>query len=125
MRCSHCGICCEETEMLLSEEDIRLLEKAGYDRDKFTRFDRHGFVQLRNRKGHCVLYDAERHRCKAYRHRPSGCRMYPVIYCQDQGTIVDDLCPMGGTVSKVELKTKGRKVAELLGRIELEANSRT
>jgi Fe-S-cluster containining protein len=39
MRCSHCGLCCEETEMELSIKDINRLEKAGYRREKFTQLD--------------------------------------------------------------------------------------
>ncbi|MFQ6080555.1 MAG: YkgJ family cysteine cluster protein [Candidatus Bathyarchaeia archaeon] len=30
MRCSNCGKCCERTEMLLSKEDIKRLERAGF-----------------------------------------------------------------------------------------------
>lgn len=124
MRCSHCGICCEETQMWLSEEDVRLLMKAGYMSERFVRYDRHGYAMLRNRGGHCVFYDVERRRCKTYRCRPLGCCVYPVVYSEENVAVVDELCPMGRTVSKVELRKKGEKVGELLRRIELEAASR-
>jgi Fe-S-cluster containining protein len=124
MRCSHCGICCQETSMPLSEKDMRLLEKRGRRREKFVRYDKHGFALLRNRKGYCVFYDVERRRCKAYKTRPLGCRLYPVVCTEDDVAIVDDLCPMGRTVSKAELGKKGEKVGELLRRIELEAAGR-
>jgi len=110
--------------MLLSEEDVRLLGKAGYSSERFVRYDRHGYAMLRNRGGHCVFYDAERRRCKAYKFRPLGCRVYPVVYSEENVAVVDELCPMGRTVSKVELGKKGEKVGELLRRIELEAASR-
>jgi len=110
--------------MLLSEEDIRLLEKTVCDKRKFVRYDEHGYARLRNRKGHCVFYDVERDRCKVYRRRPLGCRIYPVVYSEENGTIVDDLCPMKWTVSKIELERKGKRVIQLLKRIDLEAATR-
>lgn len=124
MRCSHCGICCTKTEMLLSNADIELLERAGYDRREFVRYDKNGYAKLRNRNGYCVFYDSEKHRCKAYKHRPSGCRIYPVVYSEEDGVIADDLCPEKDTASADELKRKGTKVVKLLDRIDSEAETR-
>jgi Fe-S-cluster containining protein len=121
MDCSHCGMCCEKTEMMLSNTDVERLEKMGYYRQKFVRYDRLGFVRLKNHRGFCVFYDVEKCRCRIYEHRPSGCRIYPVIYSEQEGIILDDLCPMKDTVSKVELKRKGKNVMELLQRIDAEA----
>ncbi|NWG10928.1 YkgJ family cysteine cluster protein [Candidatus Bathyarchaeota archaeon] len=121
MRCSHCGVCCEKTEMMLSNADIERLEKAGYSRRKFARHDKHDFVTLRNRHGHCVFYDTEKCRCKIYKHRPLGCQIYPVIYSEQYGIVVDDLCPMKNTVSGIEIKRKGKKVMKLLQKIDNEA----
>jgi Fe-S-cluster containining protein len=123
MRCSHCGLCCEKTEMMLSNADVERLERVGYTRQKFVRYDRHGFARLKNRHGFCVFYDVEECRCRIYKHRPLGCRIYPVIY-SEQAVVVDNLCPMRNTVSKTELKRKGKKVIELLQRIDKEATSR-
>lgn len=124
MHCSHCGICCEETEMMLSDADVAHLEAAGYNRQKFVRYDKDGFARLRNRRGFCVFYDLTKRRCSVYKHRPEGCRIYPVILSEQQGILVDDLCPMGDTVSGVELKRKGRGVRELLRKMGDEAASR-
>lgn len=121
MRCSHCGVCCEKTRMLLSSADVERLERVGYDREKFSHSDRHGLVRLKNRRGFCVFYDTEKCRCKIYKHRPLGCRIYPVIYSEQEGVVVDDLCPMENTISEPELKRKGKKVIELLQRIDNEA----
>jgi hypothetical protein len=110
--------------MPLSEKDMWLLEKADCKRERFVRYDKHGFALLQNRRGHCVFYDVERRRCKAYKSRPLGCRLYPVVYSEENIAIVDELCPMGRTVSKAELRKKGEKVGELLRRIELEASRR-
>ena len=123
MRCSHCGVCCKKTEMMLSNTDIERLERVGYNRQKFVRYDRHGFARLKNRQEFCVFYDVEKRRCKIYEHRPLGCRIYPAIYSEQEGVIVDDLCPMKNTVSEIELKRKGKKVKELLQRIDNEATS--
>jgi Fe-S-cluster containining protein len=123
MRCSHCGICCKKTEMLLSSADIELLEKAGYKKQECVRYDKQGYAKLRNRNGYCVFYDSAKHRCKAYKHRPSGCRIYPVIYSEENGVIVDELCPEKHTVSISELERKGRKVVNLLNKIDKEAAS--
>ena len=124
MLCSHCGVCCEKTEMLLSGTDIERLERLGHDSQKFVRYDGHGFARLKNRRGLCVFYDVEKCRCEIYKYRPSGCRIYPVIYSEQEGIVVDDLCPMRNTVSKMELRRKGRKVIELLQRIDNEAHAR-
>jgi Fe-S-cluster containining protein len=124
MRCSHCGKCCEETEMLLSEADARRLEQNGYRRRYFTSVDRQGFCRLKNSNGYCVFYDRAKQRCKVYRYRPQGCRVYPVIYSQEDGVIVDDLCPMKDSVSRVELRQKGKRVLRLLERIDEEAQKR-
>jgi len=110
--------------MLLSNADIERLERLGYDRQKFVRYDRHGFARLKNRHGLCVFYDVEKCRCQIYRHRPLGCRIYPVIYSEQEGIVVDDLCPMQNTVSKIELKREGKKLMELLQNIDNEAHAR-
>jgi len=110
--------------MILSNADIERLEKAGYNRQKFVRYDKHGLAKLKNRKEFCVFYDVQKCRCKIYEHRPLGCRIYPVIYSEQEGIVVDDLCPMKCTVSEIELKRKGQKVLKLLQRIDNEATHR-
>ena len=110
--------------MLLSNVDIELLEKAGQESGEYVRLDNMGYAKLRNRSGYCVFYDSARHRCKAYRYRPLGCRIYPVIYSEEDGVIVDDLCPEKGTVSADELKRKGIKVVKLLDMMDREAEIR-
>jgi Fe-S-cluster containining protein len=107
--------------MLLSRADIRLLERAGQEREEFVRFNGQGFAQLRNRRGHCVFYQIEKPRCRVYRYRPLGCRIYPVIFSEEDGVIVDDLCPQAGTVSRKEIDSKTEKLRKLLQRIDGEA----
>jgi Fe-S-cluster containining protein len=111
--------------MPLSNADVKRLERAGYDRKKFVRSDKHGYFRLKNRRGFCVFYDTEKHRCKIYKYRPLGCRVYPVIYSEPKGIVMaDDLCPMKNTIPKSELKRKGKKVMKLIQTIDKEAASR-
>ena len=110
--------------MLLCEEDIERLEKAGYAKEKFARFDKEGYAKLRNTRGYCFFYNAESHRCNAYELRPLGCCIYPVVYSEEDAIVVDDLCPERHTVSDKEMVEKGKKVMRLLARIDLEAKSR-
>lgn len=124
MYCSRCGLCCEETEMLLSNADIRRLERMGHKRQKFVLYDSHGFARLRNRHGFCVFYSISEHRCKIYENRPEGCRIYPIAYSEQEGIVVDHLCPMRDTVSSMELRRKGEKVMVLLHTIDSETASR-
>ncbi|PMB75174.1 MAG: YkgJ family cysteine cluster protein, partial [Candidatus Bathyarchaeota archaeon] len=72
--------------MLLSEADIKRLEKVGYNREEFVRYDKKGFAKLRNNRGYCVFYNPQKERCKVYNYRPLGCRIYPVIYSEGEGT---------------------------------------
>lgn len=124
MNCAHCGQCCEETEMLLSNADIAVLEGLGYTAKSFGCFSKKGTIQLRNNRGKCVFYDAERHRCKIYRLRPLGCRIYPVMYSEEGGIVLDDLCPERNTVTEIEKERKGKQLLKLLKRIDSEAQQR-
>ena len=121
MHCSHCGICCTETEMLLSNRDIVTLEKQGFKRNYFARISRQGFAFLKNIDGYCVFYNREEKRCKIYNDRPSGCRVYPVIFDEEIGIILDEICPEIGTITDLEKNLKGQKVIKLLEKIDIEA----
>ena len=119
MRCSKCGKCCEETEMELSNHDIKRLEEAGYHRDQFSFKDSHA-IRLMNADGRCYFYILAEKKCRVYRDRPLGCRLYPVVYSVDDGAVIDGLCPMGHTISEKELKTKGKILRKLLRKIDEE-----
>ena len=109
---------------MLSNVDIEYLERLGFDKAKFIRYDRSSFAKIKNHRGFCVFYDTKNSCCLIYRHRPLGCRFYPVIYSEQEGIIVDDLCPKRDTVSKLELKRMGKRLIELLQRIDKEAHVR-
>ena len=122
--CSNCGTCCEETEMMLSNEDIDRISKAGYD--NFYEMDSDGYLILKNLPGdppHCTFYDPERKTCKIYTIRPRGCRFYPMIFEVDSHTcIIDDYCPDHATfhIQKSECK----ELILYYNRIESEMSSR-
>jgi uncharacterized protein len=77
--------------MVLTNQDIENLTNLGYQSTFFvTR--RNGWLQLKNKKGRCVFHDGLH--CTIYRHRPEGCRLYPVVYDKDtRSAIIDNDCP--------------------------------
>jgi len=124
MRCSNCGICCKETEMLLAEKDIKRLEKKGFSKKNFTEIDNQGYAVLKNQDGYCVFYDLKSRKCSVYVDRPSGCRVYPVILDEDKGIVFDDICDSCSSITLKEKKVKGKKVIKLLKKIDTEAEKR-
>ncbi len=124
MRCSNCGVCCTETEMLLSKKDIIRLENKGFSRKDFVKYDKQGYAQLENREGYCVFYDQKKRRCNVYADRPSGCRVYPVILDEDIGIVLDDICDSRKTITEKEKRSKGKRVITLLEKIDKEAANR-
>lgn len=124
MRCLRCGECCKETEMLLSNEDIERLEKKGYGKAFFARSDKNGYCFLRNLNGYCVFFDPEKQKCTERANRPLGCRIYPILFDEDKGILVDNLCPAKGTFSEKEKMKRGKKVLKLLEKIDAEATKR-
>ena len=124
MDCTHCGVCYTETEMLLSKKDIKRLEKIGYRKKQFLRYDKKGYAILRNRDGYCVFYDLKNRRCREYPFRPSGCRVYPVIVDESVGIILDTICMSRDSITEQEKAVKGRRVIKLLKVIDAEAAAR-
>jgi Fe-S-cluster containining protein len=110
--------------MLLSGEDIVRLERRGYSKDFFVRFDSEGYALLRNRQGHCVFYDVDERRCDVYAFRPSGCRVYPVIYDEEKGIVVDSICHAQGSIAAQEKARKGKRVCKILEKVDNEALDR-
>jgi len=121
MHCSNCGVCCTETEMLLSKKDIKLLETKGYSKNQFVRYDKQGYAELKNRDGYCFFYDRVKRQCSVYFDRPSGCRVYPVILDEEKGIVLDTICESRNTVLDAEKRVKGKRVIKLLKVIDSEA----
>jgi Fe-S-cluster containining protein len=124
MRCTRCGECCRETEMLLSEEDIKRLERKGYYRDFFLRLDNDGYAVLRNSNGVCIFFDPKERVCRERLSRPLGCRIYPVMLDEDKGIVIDDICPAKESITEKQKAKRGKKVSKLLKKIDAEAEKR-
>jgi uncharacterized protein len=124
MRCTRCGECCQETDMLLSTADINRLEKKGYTQEFFARFDKDGYALMRNNQGHCVFYNIVERGCTVYAARPLGCRIYPIIQDDEKGIVVDNICHAQETISQSEKDKVGMRVLRLLERIDAEAKNR-
>lgn len=105
-----CSKCCYETEMPLSEKDVRRIEKLGYNRDEFSVVV-DGVRVLRNVDGKCFfLRDGL---CTIYEHRPLGCRFYPVIYdVERRKAVVHDFCPLASEVSISTVKKVERALVK-------------
>ncbi|MGC8835941.1 MAG: YkgJ family cysteine cluster protein [Infirmifilum sp.] len=92
-KCLTCGKCCMQTEMILTDQDVKQIEKLGYSRKYFTVWDGK-FLRLRNEGGSCVFYDKSTGKCIIYQHRPSGCKLYPLIFDENKGLHLDPECPL-------------------------------
>ena len=88
-----CVECCLETRMPLSNFDLKRILKLGYKPEYFAvRTD--GEWRLKNNSGRCVFLSEES--CRIYRHRPEGCRLYPLVYDENlRKAVVDPFCPYG------------------------------
>ncbi|MBE8539282.1 YkgJ family cysteine cluster protein [Geoglobus acetivorans] len=97
-----CHECCVETEMQLSERDLKRIESLGYDRNDFS-VEVDGVRILRNIDGKCLfLKDGQ---CSIYDSRPLGCRLYPVVYDVDKKrAVVHDFCPSAAEIPVSKIK---------------------
>ena len=97
-----CSACCHDTEMLLTEDDVRRLAGAAPGLTFHVR-TADGYLQLRTRDAPpapgmagkpCVFLDAQG-RCSVHAARPEGCRLYPAMWDEDAGRAVLDTsgCP--------------------------------
>ena len=94
--CKNCGKCCQETEMMISKEDIRLIENKvlNVSKEDFAELNDEGIYQLINKENHCIFLDMTSKLCRIYEYRPKGCRFYPIIYDYENETcIYDQECP--------------------------------
>lgn len=96
VRCSFndCHKCCLETQMLLTESDLKRIESLGYSRQDFCLDIRSssGFLQLKNIHGRCFFL-TEQGKCSIYDSRPAGCKVYPLVYeLSEEDILIDDDC---------------------------------
>ena len=105
--------------MELSSKDIKRLVETGYRLEEFAVMN-DGVTRLRNVDGWCCFYSPADKKCRVYRKKPLGCHLYPVVYLVNDGAIIDELCPMGQTISKQELRMKGKILDKLLKKMDNE-----
>jgi Fe-S-cluster containining protein/deoxycytidine triphosphate deaminase len=113
-----CIECCLETEMPLSNDDVKRLEGLGY-KNFYNNMD--GWLILKNENGSCVFLNGTD--CRVYQHRPEGCRFYPCVVSADgSGITMDRDCPHSGDFLLPE--GIGRDLNELVDRIHREKRRR-
>ena len=89
----NCVKCCIETRMPLSRDDILRISRQG-NRFKDFVVKRKRERRLKNRNGRCVFL--RDNGCIIYSFRPEGCRLYPLVYNENnRKVVVHDLCPYG------------------------------
>jgi len=111
-----CGKCCYETEMPLTNEDVKRIESLGYKKEDFS-IVVNGIRRLRNVNGKC--YFLRNNRCIIYEHRPEGCRLYPLVF-DGKDVVVDKLCPKWREVKITEEDKKALlKLIHKIYKIEL------
>ena len=120
--CEEVRLCCTETEMTLTREDVERIESLGYDRKDFLVRVMAGFCELRNVDGKCFFYDPVTKICRIYENRPEGCRYYPIIYdMRKRKCIIDADCPSGETVTRDDIRRVCHKVRRLVETLREEA----
>jgi hypothetical protein len=81
--------------MSLTQQDIHKIIEAGFQPSEF-RIHKEGEWRLSNQhaQGPCVFL--QNTKCQIYENRPTGCRIYPLVFDETlQQTVVDFLCPFG------------------------------
>lgn len=113
-----CALCCYNTEMPLTEDDIRRLEALGYRREEFAVKGPDGVWRLRNVNRHCYFLDPATGACRVYPWRPEGCRLYPLVYDPSTGEVVVDAeCPMHWAVGAEVVEKFRERVVQLVEKI--------
>ena len=89
----NCVKCCIETRMPLSRFDIDKIMRQGYKfKDFVVKRRRERF--LKNSKDRCVFLGDNG--CTIYSFRPEGCRLYPLVYNENnRKVVIHDLCSYG------------------------------
>jgi len=110
------------TEMILLGDDVKRISRSlGIPADSFAEL-RGGFLRLKNINGACALLEKNSGKCIAYNVRPAGCRVYPLIYDDGRGAILNEGCPLKGLwLNNPEELYKGfKELLKILRRIEVE-----
>ena len=83
-----CQRCCFETEMTLTNEDVRRIDALGY-KDYYML--RNGYLQMKNIDGRCFFL--RKNRCLIHEDKPIGCKLYPLVLdIDDWEVVMHDFC---------------------------------
>ena len=94
--CQECGLCCMNTEMFISENEIKLILQnlKEVKTSDFCFLNADGFYQLKNVNGVCYFFIKHKCRCSIYNFRPKGCQFYPLVYdTYKRACDIDKDCP--------------------------------
>jgi len=109
--------------MILTPSDLVRLKSLGYDPKNFSVLSEDNFYRLKNINGHCFFFDEETTSCKIYKHRPIGCRIYPIIIIPSLKIItVDNECPARYTVTMEDIIDKIPLIAKVLKELRINLN---
>ncbi len=115
-----CVLCCVETEMPLTRDDMKRIEKLGYKRIDFA-VEAEGETRLKNVSKKCFFLKVDR--CSIYEDRPEGCRTYPLVYDADSYKFVfDPVCP--NSIEYKVTKEDKERLKHLIKKIEKEKKTK-
>jgi Fe-S-cluster containining protein len=119
-RSHRCVTCCIETEMPLTDNDLKAIEKLGFKREDFVVLV-DDETHLKNIDRRCFFLSGDS--CMIYGNRPEGCRIYPLVYDVDMHKFIfDPVCPHSKEF-KVTRKDKDR-LKHLIRKLERESAKR-
>lgn len=98
-----CALCCIGTQMSLTHQDINRITKAGYHPSAFI-IHEEGEWRLANQheQGPCVFLNDKK--CQIYETRPTGCRIYPLVFNETRRqAVIDLLCPFSNEFQITEV----------------------
>ncbi len=123
--CLLCAKCCEQTEMLLANEDVTRIEaQTSLPRQKFS-YLKEGYLYLKNKGKYCIFLAPETRRCSIYEIRPIGCRYYPVIYDPfSKKCVLDKDCTNKGNIPETLIKNLCPNLRDFILLLEGERNRR-
>ena len=117
-----CGLCCYNTEMPLSKEDIKRISSLGYHPSEFTIIKK-GIPRLRNVNGRCFFLDPGTNMCTIYPYRPTGCRFYPLVYSiETKKVVVDRFCPKWKEVNRESILKESTQLIKFIRTLEKDWN---
>ncbi|MFW9944354.1 MAG: YkgJ family cysteine cluster protein [Candidatus Sifarchaeia archaeon] len=120
--CADGRVCCTETEMTVTREDVKRINALGYAKQDYLIKGPAGFCELKNIDGFCFFYDSDYMTCRIYDERPDGCRWYPVIYdAKKRKCMADTECPAAATVTRDRIRKVNHRVRALVETLKQEA----